>query len=477
MSPTRPHFLVLTYPLQGHIAPALRLARRLLAVAPDVLVTFSTTEAAHRRLFPSTPPEEDGHGPDNGRLEFLPFSDGTEAGYTGGDDAAEFSAYMASFHAAGPRSVGELLDALAARGHPVSRVIYTLMLPWAAGVARGRGVPSVLYWIQPAVVLAVYHRYFHSHAGAVAELSRRGDPSLAVELPGLPPLPVGNLPTFLTESTDPDYFHPVFLTFRDLFDALDKETPKATILVNSCQELEVGGALAAVAPHDVLTVGPVLPTGDETSMFRPDDTKYMEWLDTKPANSVVYVSFGSLATMGREQLDELLTGLEESGRPYLLVVRKDNKEAVLTEAEVETTVGAERIKNGIAVEWCDQARVLAHEAVGCFVTHCGWNSVAESVASGVAMVGVPKVSEQSMNAWLFEREWRTGVRAWVDGGGVLRAAELKRCVEKVMGDGPVVAEVRRKAEEWKRVVAEAMGSGGSSYCNLVAFVDGARSSA
>ena len=43
MSPPRPHFLVLTFPLQGHIAPALRLARRLLAVAPDVLVTFSTT--------------------------------------------------------------------------------------------------------------------------------------------------------------------------------------------------------------------------------------------------------------------------------------------------------------------------------------------------------------------------------------------------------------------------------------------------
>ncbi|CAL5039197.1 unnamed protein product [Urochloa decumbens] len=481
MSPPRPHFLVLTYPLQGHIAPALRLARRLLAVAPDVLVTFSTTEAAHRRLFPATPEEVD--GPNGGRLEFHPFSDGTEGEYGGGgSDAAEFSAYVSSFHAAGPRSVGDLLDALASsrRGRPpVTRVVYTLMLPWAAGVARARDIPSALFWIQPAVVLAVYHRYFHGHAGAVAELSRRGDPSLAVELPGLPPLPVGDLPTFLTESTDPGhYFHPIFLTFRDLFDALDRETPKATVLVNSCQELEVRGALEAVGQHDVLTVGPVLPTGDdETSMFKPDDgAKYTEWLDTKPARSVVYVSFGSLATMGREQLDELLLGLEDSGRPYLLVVRKDNKQAMLAElAEVE--MGGERLKSGVAVEWCDQARVLSHAAVGCFVTHCGWNSVAESVASGVPMVGVPKVSEQSMNAWLFEREWRTGARARVDGGGVLRAAELRRCVEEVMGDGPAAAEARRMAEKWKRVVAEAMGSGGSSYCNLLAFVvDGATSS-
>ncbi|KAG2612599.1 UDP-glycosyltransferase 75C1-like [Panicum virgatum] len=474
MSPPRPHFLVLTFPLQGHIAPALRLARRLLAVAPDVLVTFSTTEAAHQRLFPAKrQQEEDGRGDgdgDGGRLEFAPFSDGTEGGYAGGSDAGAFHAYMASFHAAGARSVGALVDALAARGRPVSRVVYTLMLPWAAVVARGRGVPSALYWIQPAAVFTVYHHYFHGHAGAVAEHRRRGYPSSVVELPGLAPLAVGDLPTFLTESTDPaDYFHAVFLTFRDLFDTLDREAPKATVLVNSCRELEVG-ALAAVGPHDVLPVGPVLPSGDETSIFKEDGARYMEWLDAKPASSVVYVSFGSLATMAREQLDELLLGLEEGRRPYLLVVREDNKAALTGEAEM----GA-RLENGLVVEWCDQVRVLAHAAVGCFVTHCGWNSVAESVASGVPMVGVPKVSEQSMNARLVERGWRVGVRARVDGGGVLRAAELRRCVEEVMGDGAAAAEVRRMAQEWKRVVAEATGNGGSSYCNLVGFVDSARS--
>nr|CAB3468295.1 unnamed protein product [Digitaria exilis] len=478
MSPPPPHFLVLTYPLQGHIAPALRLAKCLLAVAPDVLVTFSTTEATHRRLFPANPDEE---GPNNaghgGRLEFLPFSDGTKDGYAGGggsgDDVEAFNAYVASFHAVGPRSVGELVDALAARGRPVTRVVYTLMLPWAADVARRRGVPSALYWIQPVVVFAIYHHYFHGYAGVIAEHYRRGDPSLLVELPAMAPLAVRDLPTFLTESTDPgNYFHTVFLTFRDLFDTLDKETSKATILVNSCEELEASAVTVVGKKHDVLPVGPVLPTGDETSIFKQDaDAKYMEWLDTKPESSVVYVSFGSLATMGKEQLDELLHGLEVIRRPYLLVVRKDNK-AILAEAETE--MGP---KNGILVEWCDQVRVLSHAAVGCFVTRCGWNSVAESVASGVPMVGVPKVSEQGTNARLVEREWRTGVRARVDNGGVLRAGDLRRCVEEVMGDGTSATEVRRMAEVWKRVVAEAMGNGGSSYCNLVAFVDGARSTA
>lgn len=191
-----------------------------------------------------------------------------------------------------------------------------------------------------------------------------------------------------------------------MFDALNKETSKATIvLVNLYKELEVG-ALATKGPHDVLPIGPVLPSGDETGMFEQEDARSMVWLDGKPADSMVYVSFGSLATMATEQVEELLVGLEGSGRPYLLVVQKDNR-AML---EVEMELG-ERAKNGAVVDWCDQAHVMSHPAVGCFVTHCGWNSVLESVASGVPMVGVPKVSEQSTNARLIEREWRVGVHA------------------------------------------------------------------
>lgn len=470
MSP-RPHFLVLTYPLQGHIAPALRLARRLLAAAPDALVTFSTTAAAHRRMFPGKSEGPDGAAEANGgggRLEFVPFSDGTESGYVRSSDLAAFNEYMASFHTVGPRSVGEIVDALAARGRPVSRVVYTLLLPWAADVGRTRGVPSALYWIQPVSVFAIYYHYFHGHAGVV--IDHRHDPSFVVQLPGLAPQAVGDLPSFLTDSTDPsDIFHSIYTTLRDLFDTIDRETPKATVLVNTCQELEVD-ALTAVGAHDVLPIGPVLPSGDEAGLFKQDDARYMEWLDTKPANSVVYVSFGSLATMERDQLHELLLGLEESGRPYLCVIRKDNK-AELAEAESEIDAG---LKNGMVVEWCDQMRVLSHAAVGCFVTHCGWNSVLESVACGVPMVGVPRMSDQRMNARLVEHEWHVGVRAEVD-GGMLRAVEVRRRVEEVMGDGEATSEVRRAAGPWRQGVMEALGKGGSSDRNLMAFIEGARS--
>ncbi|KAJ1259745.1 hypothetical protein BS78_10G179700 [Paspalum vaginatum] len=479
--PPRPHFLVLTFPFQGHIAPALRLARRLLAAAPDALVTFSTTEVAHRRMFPATKPDGGATtDEDAGRLEFLPFSDGTEAGYVARStttDPNAFNAYMASFHAAGARSVARVLDALAGRGRSVSRVVYSLLLPWAADVARDRGIPSALYWIQPVAVFAIYYHYFHGHAAVVHE--HRHDPSFLVELPGLAPQAVADLPSFLTASTEPsDPLHSAFTTLRDLFETLDKERPGATVLVNTCQELE-RGALAAVGAHDVLPVGPVLPSAsgeEEAGIYKPDDdAKYMEWLDAKPAGSVVYVAFGSLAGMAREQLEELLLGLEGTGRPYLCVIRKDVRAALSNEAGAGVDQ-ALALKNGVAVEWCDQVKVLSHAAVGCFVTHCGWNSVLESVATGVPMVCVPRMSDQRMNAQLVVREWRVGVRAQVDGtGGVLRAEDLKRCVDEVMGDSEAAAEVRRMAGEWKRAVAEAMGKGGSSGRSLMAFVDGARS--
>ncbi|KAF7102596.1 hypothetical protein CFC21_103702 [Triticum aestivum] len=467
--PPQPHFLVLTYPLQGHIAPALRLARRLLAAAPGALVTFSTTVTAHRRMFPAEADAPDGG---DGRLEFLPFSDGFDNGYDRTTDPAACTDYIASFHAAGARSVGELVDALAARGRPVTRVVYTMLLPWAADVAREKGVPSALYWIQPAAVLAVYYHFFYGHAGVVTD--NRHDPSFIVRLPGLPPLAVQDLPSIITESTDPsEFYHSIYTTIRDLFHTLDRETPRANVLVNTCQELEVS-ALAAMGAYNALPIGPVPPSGDETGLFKQDGAKYMEWLDTKPADSVVYVAFGSRAGMDREQLDELLLDLEQSGRPYLCVVRKDVKaEFADGEATREPETNA-RLRNGMVVEWCDQVRVLSHAAVGCFVTHCGWNSVMESLVCGVPMVCVPHMSDQRMNAWLVECEWRVGARAEVRSDGVLRlrATGVRQRVEEVMQEGEAGAgAARRAASEWKRVVAEALGKGGSSDRNLRAFVE------
>jgi UDP:flavonoid glycosyltransferase YjiC (YdhE family) len=76
-------------------------------------------------------------------------------------------------------------------------------------------------------------------------------------------------------------------------------------------------------------------------------------------------------------------GLASTGRPFLWVVR-DNSRWLLHEDALVACGDKGRV-----VAWCLQGHVLGHGAVGCFVTHCGWNSVAEALAAGVPMVGYP----------------------------------------------------------------------------------------
>lgn len=54
----------------------------------------------------------------------------------------------------------------------------------------------------------------------------------------------------------------------------------------------------------------------------PEETKKcIEWLDTQSPSSVIYVSFGSLMNITADKLHEFVLGLEDSGVPFLLVLR------------------------------------------------------------------------------------------------------------------------------------------------------------
>jgi hydroquinone glucosyltransferase len=64
----------------------------------------------------------------------------------------------------------------------------------------------------------------------------------------------------------------------------------------------------------------------------------------------------------------------------------------------------------MASTWAPQTAILEHASVGCFVTHCGWNSVLESVVNGVPMVAWPLYAEQNMNAAMSELQLKVAVR-------------------------------------------------------------------
>ncbi|KAI3793275.1 hypothetical protein L1987_35891 [Smallanthus sonchifolius] len=138
-----------------------------------------------------------------------------------------------------------------------------------------------------------------------------------------------------------------------------------------------------------------------------EDTSCITWLDSQPPKSVLYVSFGSLAVMAKEQYMELWHGLVNSGSRFLWVIRLESVASDPTEIPLELSKGTE--ERGYIVGWSPQEEVLAHRAVGGFLTHSGWNSTLESVFEGVPMICWPYFLDQQVISRYVGEVWKLGL--------------------------------------------------------------------
>ncbi|KAJ8750967.1 hypothetical protein K2173_016148 [Erythroxylum novogranatense] len=134
-----------------------------------------------------------------------------------------------------------------------------------------------------------------------------------------------------------------------------------------------------------------------------DLTGCLQWLEGQKQTSVVYISFGTLA-------------LEASGVPFLWSI-KDRYRIHLPEGFVERTS-----KQGKVVQWAPQSRVLSHTSLGAFVTHCGLNSLAESIVGGVPLIVRPIWTDNLMNTRMVEEEWGIGMR--VEGNVITKSGMI-----------------------------------------------------
>ena len=194
------------------------------------------------------------------------------------------------------------------------------------------------------------------------------------------------------------------------------------------------------------------------NLFEPNVETCMKWLDSKETGSVVYASFGSLANLTKEQFEELAWGLCNSYHNFLWVVRESEKEKLPTNFENQIA------EKGLVVTWCKQLQVLSHKAVGCFLTHCGWNSALEALSLGVPMVGMPHRADHPTVAKYVKDVWKVGVKVKVNEGFVLKE-EISACIRQVM-DKDTGMEFRKAALVWKELAREAADDGGSSDRNI-----------
>ncbi|KAL2469456.1 UDP-glycosyltransferase 75D1 [Abeliophyllum distichum] len=445
------HYLILFFPVQSHINPSLQLAKNL--AGSGAKVTLVTTNRGLKQM--KSLPTLKG-------LSYASFSNENDDDY---QSSSGFSSYVASLRSIGSQKLMRLMEKFSDDGEPVTLLVYSILLPWVAAVARELQVPSAFLFIQCATAFTIYHRFFNSQDG----IHGRMDPSVSIKLlQSLPLFSFSDLPSFLLPDSPLSGF--MIPVLQEHIQVLEQD-PRSFVLVNTFEELEQE-SFKDIANMNIIAVGPLIPLAfcdgsDLTDKSFGGDLfskseDYVQWLDTKPKCSVIYVSFGSVAVIKKEQKEEILHALVESGRPFLWVLRSSNSE----EEEVHKTMKNGVKGDGIIVPWCSQVEVLSHQSIGCFVTHCGWNSTLESLVSGVPLVCCPQFSDQTTNAKMVEEVWGTGVRAKANEESIVERGEIKKCLDILTGDEDRGKRIRENAVKWRGLAIEAVKEGGSTYNNL-----------
>nr|CAB3490346.1 unnamed protein product [Digitaria exilis] len=189
--------------------------------------------------------------------------------------------------------------------------------------------------------------------------------------------------------------------------------------VRSCYEWELDAftTAAKLLGKPLIPLGLLPPSADGgrgADMHRDDAT--VRWLDTQPAKSVVYVALGSEVPLSVELVHELALGLELSKVRFLWALRKPR--GVVNDDDVLPPGFEERTHGGghgmVTMGWVPQVAILAHSAVGAFLTHCGRSSLIEGLLYGHPLIMLPIATDQGPNARLMERR-KIGLQVPRDG--------------------------------------------------------------
>uniref|UniRef100_A0A453P558 Glycosyltransferase n=1 Tax=Aegilops tauschii subsp. strangulata TaxID=200361 RepID=A0A453P558_AEGTS len=456
-----PAVVLVPFPAQGHVTPMLQLARAL--VARGVAATVAVPDFVHRRM---------GSVDAVGGVALASIPSGIP------DDDEEPPGFASIAHAMEHHMPAHLEQTLARGQAPGARgtacLIVDVLASWAVPVASRCGVPVVGFW--PAM-LATF-----GVVAAIPELLSKGfisdcdeakaDLQIANNLRVVPEdLQLGTkelLPWLVGCAASQKS------RFAFWLQILQRAKSLRCLLVNSFPgEAAEEGSRQHGAPRGlrILQVGPLLTDGlldnphelpaENPSMWQADGS-CMDWLDQQRAGSVIYVSFGSwVAPIGPVKISELAHGLEATGRPFLWVLKNDPSwRAGLPSGYLETVSG-----RGKVVSWAPQGGVLSHEAVGCYLTHCGWNSTLEAIQHGVRLLCYPVSGDQFINSAFIVKMWEIGIRLRSSGRG-----DVKDYIERILE-----GEDGRRLQEKMNELRERVAVGEARFAakkNLKAFVDG-----
>ncbi|XP_048133164.1 anthocyanidin 3-O-glucosyltransferase 7-like [Rhodamnia argentea] len=458
------HVAVLAFPFTSHPPPLANLLRKLAEAAPDVRFSFLCTPQPNGDLFP---PSSRAQLPPN--VGIYDVDDGLPAGHRG----------ATRLH---PRKQGDMFlkqapesfrEAIGAAERDARRKVSCLLshafLVFACEIAEEMGVPWVTFWVpSPCFLSACVHvevlgRLRHGTSCGGVAVAEADDKALEM-VPGLSLFRMSDIPDEILQDQNTRMV-------PNLLRQMGRVLPRATaVVVNSFEEANPPPLVADLKSKFKI----LLHMGCLTVQFPPpspppssasDDTDCLLWLDARDPRTVAYICFGTMAMPSPDEVSALADALESTGTPFLWSLKEHMMEH-LPKGFLERTEARGKI-----VPWAPQSRVLSHPACDVYVTHCGYNSVFESVAGGVPMICKPFWADNAMNARMVKEWWGIGVGAGAGAeGGMITKGGMVKALEVVLRSEEGKA-MRKKVGELRARLAEAAGPGGSVGADFKALVD------
>ncbi|KAL5163553.1 UDP-glucose flavonoid 3-O-glucosyltransferase 7 [Glycine soja] len=378
-------------------------------------------------------------------------------------DTAKF--YQAAMLLRGP--IAHFMDQ-----HPPDCIVADTMYSWADDVANKLRIPRLAFNSYPlfavsAMKSVISHPELHSDTG---------------------PFVIPDFPHRVTMPSRPPKMATAFMDHL-----LKIELKSHGLIVNSFAELDGEECIQHYEKstgHKAWHLGPACLVGKrdqergEKSVVSQNEC--LTWLDPKPTNSVVYVSFGSVCHFPDKQLYEIACALEQSGKPFIWIVPEKKGKEYENESEEEKEKwlpkGFEernREKGMIVKGWAPQLLILAHPAVGGFLSHCGWNSSLEAVTAGVPMITWPVMADQFYNEKLITEVRGIGVEVGATEWRLVGYGEreklvtrdtIETAIKRLMGGGDEAQNIRRRSEELAEKAKQSLQEGGSSHNRLTTLI-------
>ncbi|KAK4484333.1 hypothetical protein RD792_006910 [Penstemon davidsonii] len=434
--------MLIPYPAQGHVTPMLKLASVLsnLGFKPVII----TPEFIHTRISSQINPTD--HG-------ILSLSINPHGGLDTAEEKDFFAIEMA-MEKYMPLYLEKIILNMDDEddGDGIACLVVDLLSSWAVDVASRCGVPVAGFW--PAM------QSTYRLIAAIPDLIRRGvisehgspeDENAAIIFsPNDPPLSPNDLPWLIGSPSSRNS------RFKFWTRTLERSKTLPWILTNSFPDESQSNTHQSSTNQRIFEIGPLIMQSASISnpSFWEEDLSCLKWLDNQKIGSVVYISFGSwVSPIGEEKVRNLALALESAQRPFLWVLAPAWRRG-LPDGYADGM--------GKVVSWAPQMEVLRHPGVGCYLSHCGWNSTVEGIQCKKPFLCYPIAGDQFLNRDYIVNVWKIGVKV-EDGFG-----EVEKGIRNVLDDEEMGFRIERLND--KVFGKEGTSTAMSSLCQFIQHI-------